>query len=450
MKYLLPILLFVSIGEAQTIRFFTGWERYLPNEAYFAVANSGGTNTNIYGINYTQYGDYSAFSLTPESGSGCYIATSFPDPFYPSYHQCEDIDFKYFVTPTYLWGTIYANFRVYFESNNSQSARIFHFANDFPFSHEFALQWTSTDKFALLINGVTQATSTNTLPLHTWLLCQMSTTWGNSGVTSTIKLNGETLTSNANIGTDSITGCMWGWIDQVGGNTIQGIIAFDNLVISTGAPADTNARALLSKPISDVSRSNWTNGDTGTTNLYKAVSNPLPIGATGTGLDSRIKNNNTSANNSYVVNLQDYITAGLPGGKQVYATQAMVRSGRGDTTGIDTGKISISSNPADASTNNFLFGTYPFNPTKKIFTPEFYGYLCGNSTNPACVDLYWFTTMGNITLNPTVNTSAQPQITVTRVNNASTNHNDAVDDIRINFLYIPASASTEPNNYWEW
>ncbi len=450
MKYLLLILLLASVAESQTIVFFTGWERYLPTESYFSQTNSGSTNTNIYGINYTQYGDYSSFSLTPESGNGCLIMGSFVDPGNPSYHQAEGIDFESFVTPTYLWGTIYVNFRVYFQSNHGQSARVFHLANAFPWTQEFALQWTSGNKWAMLINGVNKGTSGSTLPASTWLLCQMSTTWGNSGVTSTITLNGETITDHTNIGTDSIKGALWGWIDQVGNNSSAGTIAFDNLVIATGSQPDTNARALLSKPISDVSRSNWTNGDTGTTNLYKAVSNALPIGTTGTGLNARIKDNNTSANNSYVCNMEDYITAGLPGGKQIYATQVMVRHGRADTAGVDTGKISISSNPTDASTKNFFFGTYPANATKKVFTPENFGYLCGIGTNPACADLYWFTALGNITLNPSVNTSAQPQITLTRVNSASTNHNDAADDIRINFLYIPATSSGESNNYWEW
>jgi hypothetical protein len=444
LKKLLLILLFVSQCYSQpNIIYYTGWERYLPGEQFYGAPNAGGKGTNIYGTNYTQYGEYIIKPLTPYTGNGalsCVSWTQTSQGCYTNINQVIDGDFKYFITPSYLWGTIYANVRINFHYNNSQSARIFHFANDFPFSQEFALQWTTNNHFALMINGSVKATSGATLPLDTWLLCQMSTTWGNSGVTSTISLNGETLTDHTNIGTDSITGFMMGFIDHIGGNFGTACyVSFDDLVISTGAAADTNARCLLSKPVSDQSTSNWKRYNDSTTSLYLELNKALPDGVP-------IKNNNSSANNSYVCNMQDYVTAGLPGGMGIYATQALVRHGRADTAGVDTGRISISSNPTDASTKSLFFATFPGNTTKKASSVDPYGYLCGECSQPACLDPYWFTALGTITLSPSVNTSAQPQITVTRLNNAGTTHVDYVDDIRISFLYTPAAPGTTKVN----
>jgi len=258
----------------------------------------------------------------------------------------------------------------------------------------------------------------------------MYTTLGSSSVTSSIYLNGETLTDHTSIGADSVNNFFLGYLDQVGNTSTHGQFSIDDLIISTGPDMpDTSAQCLWGYITSDNARGNWTTATGGTTNLYDAANNMYPTGNTTGTSTSHIKNSNSSGNDNYDANAQSYVTAGLPSGRKVYAVQSIVRMAETANSGPDTGQVSMASNPSDATPSTFLFGH-----NAGAFTTEIHGTGCDFNLPPNCVNHYWYTWFGPITMNPLVDVNASPIVRFTK--KEATSHEVVGDFVGYKFLHV--------------
>lgn len=124
----------------------------------------------------------------------------------------------------------------------------------------------------------------------------------------------------------------------------------DYVADDAGYPGDGKVVLLL--PASDNTRTNWTAGNGGTSNLFDAVNN-LPPG----GLASANETNSTnieSASNTgtalYIANMVSYATAGLTSSDTVNAIMQVIVEGEDIATGTKTGSYEMTQNPVVAAT----------------------------------------------------------------------------------------------------
>jgi len=426
-KKLFLILLLSTRAYATdpTLIFATGWERVSPTPSQYTYQTGNGNSTEGEGFDYHQQGTYSGAN-TPLSGNACAKFFSNQSIDCGSFvQQNEAIDFGSFIHAK-LYGPIYGNVHCKFVDNNSQSVRFFRLSNPFPFTHAVELQWTSGNKIALVINGSTVATTTNSVSAG-FHLVEVFSTWGTSSVTTTVKVAGETLTSNASIGTDSIAVLMVGMLDHIGTTVHNCEIDMDDLILATGAEPDTSVKVLRSVAVSDNAINHWTRSDGTTSTLYAQFTTP-PL--------NTIKNVNAGGNDNYDVNVQDYVTAGLNTATQhVYAVQAIARTGEFAHSTAIQGSVQILSNPASSAT------TFNFGLNQGAWVSESYGAVCGCIT-PACTDNFWYsfpTPFVYYGASPTVVTGTQPVVRVTKV--SATSARVDVDYVDLNFL-VAAGATT--------
>lgn len=158
-----------------------------------------------------------------------------------------------------------------------------------------------------------------------------------------------------NIGTSVITGFDAGNAFSGGASTyyIDDIAVNDSTAggSETGVPAGglAGGKIVLLTPSSDNSRTGFTTGAGGTTNLFAATDNTPPLGvaqASGTAT-SQIQDNTSNTTDNYVANLQTYTGAGVPAGSTVTLVQAIANIGNSSTTSRNLG-IQSTANPVIA------------------------------------------------------------------------------------------------------
>jgi hypothetical protein len=267
------------------------------------------------------------------------------------------------VEPQWVGGRTYY-FRAYFQFTNLPSAANTKIVR-FGFSNGISVRLTTGGKLQLWNDMAgTQIGSNSATTLaagSTWYRVELAITISSdlSAVTAAeVRLDGVTVAAatglNLNGSPPASASFECGWVTAPGASKTCRI---DDCALndSTGSdqnswPGDGNVVLLL--PISDNARGNWTGGAGGTTNLFAAVDNLPPTGASGTGTNtSQIKTLAVSATDNYDVNLAAYSTAlssgggGIPAGQVIDVVQTVVEAD-GDQTATVAFGIQIVSNPS--------------------------------------------------------------------------------------------------------
>lgn len=116
-------------------------------------------------------------------------------------------------------------------------------------------------------------------------------------------------------------------------------------------------RVVLLLPISDNTRTNWTAGAGGTTNLFDAINNLPPAGlASASETDtSNIESASSTGTATYIANMTSYATAGISASDTIKSVNAFCAHGEDIATGTKTGSIELTGNPVVAA-QTFNFG----------------------------------------------------------------------------------------------
>jgi hypothetical protein len=149
-----------------------------------------------------------------------------------------------------------------------------------------------------------------------------------------LRVNGETIatTSESCTGNETL---------YFGGLWETGYVNLDDIAVNNSEGSKQNSwpgpgYVLAVMPASDGSRTGFTTGAAGTTNLYKAVGNRPPIGkASGsTTAESQIERESANTTDNYTANLQTYAEAGLGANDKVMVAQTVLSHGNSTTTAI--------------------------------------------------------------------------------------------------------------------
>lgn len=177
-----------------------------------------------------------------------------------------------------------------------------------------------------------------------------------------LRIDDTTVASSASVNTgNSGTASRCGYIAGAGGAGLN--IYIDDLAKNDELGTDQNTwcgpgRVALMTPQSDVSRTGWTGGAGGTSNLFDAVNNTPPVGvADGSATDSsQIRNPNSNTTDTVVFVTGKYTDSVASGGAGMASTDVvtLVRSIlRGGTAGANNRNIATrpESNPGGADVN---------------------------------------------------------------------------------------------------
>lgn len=439
MRKAIFILLFLYTQVLAGTKFMTGFEIWTALDQLNFMGKSNDHN----GFDYVQYTGAAIHRTFDRKGnaaarfSACVTTTD------PSYHSAVAADKLGNCTLP-----VYVNCWFYFKSTDQDpagsSVHIFKIQNGGG-DKGLSLLWRTDNKWSLDINLVTQSTSTATIPKNTWLLMQAYTTWGASGVTSTITFNGETLTSGAAIEAQSATSPSFvsvGFFDMPTNNcvAVNNETAFyaDDLIVndasgsSQNTAPDTSAHVMIALPVSDGAIGGWTGGLGGTTSLYDGVNNQAPQGSTTETDLTLIKNSNSSTTDTAYFNINDYTSSGVPAGKMVKVAIAFARHGEHDSNNTKVGTVALISNPAGSGTS-FEFGNDSIAHKDDQMTDG-----CAGSN--VCAHKYWITAFTP----PSYTTAAlatQPSVAIIR-QTASTRQ-VCVDIVGVIYQYTNQSAAEE-------
>lgn len=144
---------------------------------------------------------------------------------------------------------------------------------------------------------------------------------------------------------------------------------FDDVALNDGDASGNQdglpgpGKIVLLKPTSDVSRTGWTDGNGGTSNLFDSLDNIPPVGeaTSGTTATSQIEDGNSNTTDTYVADLQSYTTGGIVATDTVVLTQVLAVHGNSTTTARTIG-FQQTSNPSGAEivpASVAAAGTYP-------------------------------------------------------------------------------------------
>lgn len=154
------------------------------------------------------------------------------------------------------------------------------------------------------------------------------------------------------------------------------------------------SRVNLAKPISDVSRTDWTNDAAGTT-LFSANNSTPPTGIADTTSGSGLHQTRDATNgtDTYVVNMTTYTTLGILSTDKVLATLAFAATGAPSATSPKAGSLTVS------------------NPT---MNKESFGNFYQGSSTAGTFPSGWAYRSITIATTPTVTLGTSPTITVTQ------------------------------------
>lgn len=188
-----------------------------------------------------------------------------------------------------------------------------------------------------------------------------------------VRLNGVTFVS----ATQAISAVLGNNFD-VGPQAAYGAsreIYWDDVVVNDdqgAAPSNTwpgSARVVSSLPISDQSRTDWTDANGGTSNLWDCLNNRAPEGTVltlGTPATKQIRNAVSSATGNLVVNMQSMNAAGVGSSDDILGTslRAICSCDSGTATNGSLEILATNGHPAQAEssvdwTTPGVAGTYP-------------------------------------------------------------------------------------------
>lgn len=251
---------------------------------------------------------------------------------------------------------------------------------------------TSTGAISIYLNTVLIGTSSVTLTLTTWYWIGVRQVTG-VGV-AFLQIDGvDAVTGTATVSATS---------DSVGFGGLENsaVQAYVDDIIFDSAVFLQPSKVVLLLPISDNARSAlWTGALGGTTNLFDAVNNIVPLGtssASATNL-TQIEHTGGSAvtTDAYDANMTTYSTAGINAADTVLAIDYLIICGEDIATGTKLLNFSLVSNPASASG----LANFDVNPAS--------GAVAGFPSN-------WIVKRNTLVLSPSVTVGTSPVMRVVR------------------------------------
>lgn len=212
-------------------------------------------------------------------------------------------------------------------------------------------------KLRLSGNAFSDLTTTNSVPLNTWVCVQMRAKISTSAAVHELRVFNpgkyEVLTNTTNDAETSNIGTAC--IGTDGSNAGIMDIYYDDVITSTGGYPDPDIKLVLLKPVSDSSIGEWTTAPW-TTSLFEAV-NHWPLVS---GLENNLSNITTllSSTNAYKdFYLQSYQSAGITRNDVITSVYPFVRYGQHATTSTTTGDYSLIYNPSGVGRTFTTTGT---------------------------------------------------------------------------------------------
>lgn len=169
-------------------------------------------------------------------------------------------------------------------------------------------------------------------------------------------------------------------------------------------------------PISDASRTGWTDQGGGTTNLFSNLDNFPPTGGSA-GADIKDLANNTT--DSITLNMQSYTAAGLPTGATIQAIQPLIDVTNDGASGNMKYGLTIASNPVGTETV-----VNDFNAPGSLHS----------------WDTLWAGMRGAPIYNPAISAGSSPTLTIRKAT-ASATITQFVDLALITFAYLSSSGT---------
>lgn len=184
-------------------------------------------------------------------------------------------------------------------------------------------------------------------------------TWYWIGYVSEVSITGPLLAIGGTTAVTGTSGLTASGDIGFSGTEASAVDAYFDDIVRDDAALLAPSKVVLLVPISDNSRTNWTAGAGGTTNLWDAVDNKPPVGvASASETDTtNIESASNTGTANYIANLTTYTTAGIVAGDTVLAIRLIVQTGEDISTGTKTGSFESTGNPVIASTTISSFGT---------------------------------------------------------------------------------------------
>ena len=303
-------------------------------------------------------------------------------------------------------------------------------------AHEMDVIWGSSDKISIAFDQSIVATTSSVVPRDRWTLLKIYSRNTTSGNVDSVYFDGQPLADASHNFTDTLAAFYHGF----GNNACNSIgdEAFyytDDVAINDTAGAYENtwpndsAFVVTSYAESDVSIMDWRGGGSGSTNLWKGLGNATPrqpLGTNGTEADTNnITNSNSTGNDSVVINLQSYTTAGIAAGYTVTVLQPYVRTGSHASSETTAGSFRLISNPVTPAT------TFNFNDGTNAHVGDY---------NTAANTLHWVTHLGTAVYRPTISLGSNLVISITKVD--ATSHKVCADAAGAVYEIAPIGGST--------
>lgn len=122
------------------------------------------------------------------------------------------------------------------------------------------------------------------------------------------------------------------------------------------ATIDTSAYVLCAPAYTDISLGHWVNGAGVPSQLFAGTDNRPPGGRSVETSTTNIINSDASGTDKYDVQTASMNDLGIPSTRAIQATWAYARTGEHNSSGTETGKISLLSNPANVSATGLNYG----------------------------------------------------------------------------------------------
>lgn len=203
------------------------------------------------------------------------------------------------------------------------------------------------------------------------------------------------------------------------GTEASAIDVFYDDVIGDSAGFLPPSKVVQLLPVSDNSRTNWTAGAGGTTNLWDAIDNVPPAGvasASETNTTNIESSSNTGTAN-YVANMATYASAGINATDAILGVVLIISDGEDIATGTKTGTYELTANPVIAS-SAITFG----------------GDLGAHGAEIS----NWTKRRGTVSDHPSVTVSTNPTMKVVKTD--TTTRTACIDFMAIRVAYTPTTS----------
>lgn len=216
------------------------------------------------------------------------------------------------------------------------------------------------DRTLVLLDGAGAEQGTPVaLTADTFTLVEFGLQVNGSGGTDFAELwiNGVQAHSVSGSVTDlTVNHAQFGWINAPNNAAADKTMYLDDILVTDDQGSDFNTRRGEGSigylaPVADFARVGWTDGNSGTSNLFGSLDNIPPTGeaVSGTTASSQIEDAQNNNTDDFTAEVEDYDTAAIPSNRRIRAVRAIATVGSSSLTGSNDGNLRLTSNPADAT-----------------------------------------------------------------------------------------------------